>query len=91
MWLATSAPPVHVPCSTGGLQAMAAKGIFYAAPLVDLVDNVVKRIGGKFNAMHLRFEPDMGLDPKASCACYPPAWRHMLCPWPLQPASVPWL
>lgn len=59
-----TAQSLHLCCSTAGLQAMAARGVFYAPRLVDLVDRVVKRIGGHFNAMHLRFEPDMGLDPK---------------------------
>jgi hypothetical protein len=50
--------------STGGLQATAARGAFYAPRLVELAGRVAERIGGRFNAMHLRFEPDMGLNPQ---------------------------
>ena len=47
---------------------MAAKGVFYAPRLVELAGRVTERIGGQFNAMHLRFEPDMGLDPQVRLA-----------------------
>jgi hypothetical protein len=50
--------------STGGLQATASRGVFYAHRVVELADRVAERIGGRFNAMHLRFEPDMGLNPQ---------------------------
>lgn len=46
-------PPPLLPCSTAGLQTVAARGMFFAANLEALAQRVADEIGGKYNALHL--------------------------------------